>query len=127
MEDIKKETKPNIENKEILEDKKIILKNTNNIKNNLNKNNLNENNLNLYNKYKKIIIICGIVILLFILIFYYKINIYNLFQFSFVNNSIDTLENKDAEKITIKNEWDLETEIQKLLQKQNIYIQEKKI
>jgi hypothetical protein len=50
-----------------------------------------------------------------------------LFQFSFVNNSISTLENKDAEKITIKNEWDLETEIQKLLQKQNIYIQEKKI
>jgi len=122
MEDIKKETKQNIENKEILEDKKIILKNTNNIKNNL-----TENNLNLYNKYKKIIIICGIVILLIILIFYYKINIYNLFQFSFVNNSISTLENKDAEKITIKNDWDLETEIQKLLQKQNIYIQEKKI
>ena len=29
--------------------------------------------------------------------------------------------NKDAEKITIKNDWDLETEIQKLLQKQNIF------
>lgn len=115
----------NIENKENINDKQVIIQNTKNIKKDLNEN--NQNWYNKYNKYKIIIIIASLVVILFILFFYYKINICNLFQFSIINNSLDTLENKDAEKITIKNDWNLETEIQKLLQKQNIYIQEKKI
>lgn len=103
----------------------IIIKK--NIETKINEN--NNDNIKWYIKYKKIItiIVCILIVILFIIIIYYKNDSFNLFNFSVTANSIDTLKNKDAEKLSIENDWDLETEIQKLIKKQNIYIQEKKI
>lgn len=112
-------------NTKVIENKEIIIKKDNESKNIENKN-INKTS---YIKYKKIItiIICILIVILFIILFYYKIDTSNILKFSVTSNTIDTLKNKDAEKLSIENDWNLETEIQKIIQKQNIYIQEKKI
>jgi len=125
MENISKENISKENNNKEIENKEIIIKKTNGNKN------IENNNVNKtwYIKYKNIItiIICILIVILFMMLFYYKLDITNILKFSVNTNTIDTLKNKDIEKLSIENGWNLETEIQKIIQKQNIYIQEKKI
>jgi hypothetical protein len=86
-------------------------------------------NLNIqYNKYKKYVIIISIIILIYLLFRY------NIITLSFTNLSVyqnkndNTNNNTDSNKlITNVNDWSLENEIEKIIKKQNIYIQEKKL
>lgn len=102
-----------------------INNNINNVVNNNDKYNIKSIAIDIFNKYKYQLIIICIVIIIYIL---YKYNIINLDIINF-NNKIQQKDKKNTSNLLLENEniWNLESEIEKLIKNQNIYIQEKKL
>jgi hypothetical protein len=81
---------------------------------------------NNYIKYKNYIFFACIVLIICLL---YKYNPLNYTFTIYCNNNTDNLSNKnDSNKLICSGDsWNLENEIENIIKKQNIYIQEKKL